>query len=545
MTDRAGIMAKLPPSGVPAGTLERKWESFSSKMPQLSPDRKRQCEIIVIGGGLAACAASVALAEQGYSVRMISSMESPLHESTTYMRGGINAARNYANDGDSCDRFFRDTMEYGAWQSREADTYRMAQLSGKVLDICAALCVPFIREPGGLLKPNRNPGGMTARSFQARGQTGRQLLQAFYSAFLRHTANGNAKLVGRREITDICVYDGHACGVVTRNILNGNEETYSADVIVLACGGYSGIYNALPNIFYGGINPLWAAYRAGAAFANPCFSLELPATANRWRTVPEDYISSQRCPGGLWVNYSLETTIPGLFAIGEANFSVHGANCMPGNAPLQELTDAIFIAPPAIGAYLARTGKKQSGVDTQQLFGNAVSSSERHKERIFAINGKTPPQHFHTRLAEIMRDKVGFIRYSYRLQQALREIRSLRQDFYSDLLLPRPSYYNIPYEIAFRTANSLDLAELIVKDAILRKETCGAHFRMEYSSDGEKKEEKHYIRAWIRNGGKADIPFREKLVFSDKDDNEPVHTIRKQNRSKTRKNSRKNIRPGR
>lgn len=505
---------------IPSGTLKSKWPDLASKMDGIPQEQKMGYTAIVIGGGLAACAASAALAEQGYNVRMITNLESPRHENTSYMRGGLNASRNYANDGDSDERFFHDTMEYGAWQSREADVYRMAQLSGRVLDICTALGVPFLRDDGGLLLPRPYPGITTARSFQAHGQTGRQLLLAFYAALLRQSAKGRAAIIGRRELTEIVIHSGRAAGIIARNKLNGNEEAYAADAVIIACGGYSDLYNSYPNHLSGGINALWAAYSAGAPFANPCFSLSLPGNANKWQNVAEDYNAAQRCPGGLWTDYLLMSAVPGLFAIGEANFSVHGANCMPGNAPLQELADGLFILPSALGEYFSKNKFEHIGTDNSSFI-KAKEKSKEKKEMLLAAKGKIPPHDFHLKLSQIMREKAGFIRYSFRLQQALQEIRDLRKEFYSSLLIPEIKYYNVLYEIAFKTANYLNFAELMVKDALIRKESCGAHFRMDYNPDGKKEE--HYIRAWFRSPGGHDIPIREILSFTEKEKTETIY----------------------
>ena len=512
-------------SCVPPGPLKDKWNYLAARLPQLPPEKKKISNLIVIGGGLAACAAAAALAEQGYNVRMITKLESPRRESTSYLRGGLNASRNYANDGDSDERFFRDTMEYGGWRSREADVYRMAQLSGRVLDVCTALGVPFIREEGGLLLPRPYPGGTTSRSFQARGQTGRQLLTAFHSALMRQTARGKAVICGRREMTEIAICGGQARGVITRNILNGSFEAWAADAVILACGGYSDIYNSVPNPMTGGINPLWAAYRSGAGFANPCFSLTLNGNSSRWQTVPEYYNASQRCSGGLWTDYHLRTTIPGLFAIGESNFSVHGADCMPGNAPLQELADGLFILPATLGAYLARVQLRPVN-EKNPSFAKAIKRAEERKNRLMSIKGKVPPEEFHRRLADLIREKAGFIRYSYRLQQGLKELRQLREDFYNNAAVPDIIYYNATYETACKTATYLDFGEILIKDAILRQETCGAHFRMDYSPDknSSKRNEEDNVRVWFRHENSRhkyppyregqDIPVSETLKFT-------------------------------
>ena len=502
-------------AAIPPGSLKDKWPYLASRLPQLPPEKKEKSNIIVIGGGLAACAASAALAEQGYNVKMITKVESPIHENTSYMRGGLNASRNYANDGDSDERFFRDTIEYGSRRSREADVYRMAQLSGRVLDTCSALCVPFLRDEGGMLLPRTYPGGNTARSFQARGQTGRQLLQAFHAALLRQKKRGKASIISRRETVEIAIEQGHARGVITRNLINGNEEAWPADAVVMACGGYSDIYNSKPNPLSGGIIPLWAAYRAGAGFANPCFSLDLPGNATKWKIVPEDYNAAHRCSGGLWVDYQLRTTITGLFAIGEANFSTHGANCMPGNAPLQEISDGLFILPAVIGAYLSKT-KPPEIRETDAAFTKAMSKAKNRKQKLLAIHGRTSPEEFHHRFSAIMRDKAGFIRYSYRLQQAIKEIRGLRSEFYRDLLLPETTYYNITYETAEKIAVCLEFGELLIKDALLRNETCGAHFRMDYAPDNasSSKSEGTLVRVWFRQAAGEDIPIKEMLKFT-------------------------------
>ncbi|MBP5287843.1 MAG: FAD-binding protein [Elusimicrobiales bacterium] len=501
-------------SCIPPGPLKDKWNHLASHLPQLTPEKRNISNIIVAGGGLAACATAAALAEQGYNVRVITRLESPRRESTSYLRGGLNASRNYANDGDSDERFFRDTMEYGGWRSREADVYRMVQLSGRVLDICTALGVPFIREDGGLLLPRPYPGGTTSRSFQARGQTGRQLLNAFHSALMRQTARGKAVIYGRREMTELVICGGQARGLITRNILNGSFEAWTADAIILACGGYSDIYNSVPTPVNGGINPLWTAYRAGAGFANPCFSLTLNGNNSRWQTVPEYYNASQRCSGGLWTDYLLRTTIPGLFAAGESNFSVHGADCMPGNAPLQELADGLFIIPATLGAYLAEVQPRPVN-EKHPAFEKAMKHAVGKKNRLLNIKGRVPPEEFHRRLAGLMRERAGFIRYSYRLQQGLRELRQLREEFYNNVLVPDINCCNTAYETALKTSVYLDFGEILIKDAILRRETCGAHFRMDYSTDGNisKPDEEANVRVWFReeNRWHKNTPYREGL----------------------------------
>lgn len=499
---------------IPAGSLSAKWHVMSSKLPHIPPERKQKTEVLVIGGGLAACAASAALAEQGYCIKMITRLESPRHEATSYLRGGLNASKNYANDGDCDERLFRDTLVCGSYRSREADVYRMAQLSGKVLDVCTALGVPFLREDGGLLLPRPHKGGNTSRSFQARGQTGRQLLIAFHSALLRQIRLGRAQILPRREMIELVVHGGLARGVITRNIINGENEIWTADAVVLAGGGYSDLYNKKLNIFYGGLNQLWACYLAGAGLANPAFSLSILENSVDTKPVPEDYTNSQRCSGGLWVDYQLSTTIHGLFAIGESNFSVHGANCLSGNAPLQEIADGLFILPATLGAYIARTELRPVN-SSENAFIRALEHIDIQKQKILSAHGKIPAEYFHRQLSKIMRENVGFMRNGKKMQQALKLIKKIKEEFEINIAIDDSKYYNFSYEKAYKTSISLHFAEVLIKDAILRKESCGAHFRDDFNHRLVKNTNTgKYATVWFRQQNEEDLPVKEMLKFS-------------------------------
>lgn len=502
---------------IPPGTLKRKWPDYVSGLPQVPVPQRSNYSVIVIGSGLSACAAAASLGELGYNVKVIFSHESPRHECASYLRGGLNASKNYANDGDSDERFFKDTIEFGSWRSREADVCRMAQLSCRVLDVCTALGVPFLRDEGGLLLPRPYPGAASTRSFQARGQTGRQLLLTMYSAMLRQVSLGRVALYERREVSDIVIQNDMARGVTARNIVTGETESYCANAVLICCGGYSDIYSSFPDSMSGGIGGLWAAYKHGAGLANPCFSLSVYEDTNRFNPIPEDYISSNRCPGGLWVNYNLQTSIKGLFALGEANFSAHGANCMQGNAPLQELADGLFIIPPVLSAYLATTQFRSSS-ETDSEFIISVKRTEKEKEKIFAVKGRTPPAEFHRRLAKIMRDNAGFIRHESGLQRALKQIQILLDEFHKTVAVPDTKFFNQTLEKAIRTKNYMEFSALLIKDALARQECCGGHYREDfptpYHPEDRDFEKFKHISVWFKQDyNKDDICIKEPLSF--------------------------------
>jgi succinate dehydrogenase / fumarate reductase flavoprotein subunit len=622
-------------SKIPAGPIEQKWDNHRFAMKLVNPANKRKYHIIVVGTGLAGASAAASLAELGYQVTALSYHESPRRAHSISAQGGINAPKNYPNDGDSVYRLFYDTVKGGDYRAREANVYRLAQVSNAIIDQCVAQGVPFAREYGGLLDNRSFGGAQVSRTFYARGQTGQQLLLGAYSALMRQVGLGTVKFYERREMLDLVVADGKARGIIARNMVDGRLESYAGDAVILATGGYSNVFFLSTNAKMCNATATWRAYKRGALFGNPCFTqihptcipvasdhqskLTLMSESLRndgriWvpkakadkrapNQIPEeerDYylerlypsfgnlvprdVASRRAKemcdkghgvgttglavyldfsetlkrngkpwvaekygnlfdmykqitgedgyespmriypavhytmGGLWVDYNLMGTIPGLFVLGEANFSDHGANRLGASALMQGLADGYFIIPYTIGDYLA-SNKFQKIDGASAAFKEAEASVAGLTKKLIAVRGKTPVDVLHKELGKIMWEYCGMERNATGLKKALALIPALRERFWQDVTIPgSPDAFNQELEKAHRLADFLELAELIVRDALVRDESCGGHFREEHQTEeGEAKRNDakfSFVAAW-EFAGTNRLPklHREPLKF--------------------------------
>jgi succinate dehydrogenase / fumarate reductase flavoprotein subunit len=602
---------------IPAGPIEQKWDNHRFAMKLVNPANKRKYHIIVVGTGLAGASAAASLAELGYRVTALSYHESPRRAHSISAQGGINAPKNYPNDGDSVYRLFYDTVKGGDYRAREANVYRLSQVSNAIIDQCVAQGVPFAREYGGLLDNRSFGGAQVSRTFYARGQTGQQLLLGAYSAMMRQVGLGTVKFYERREMLDLVVADGKARGVIARNMVDGRLESYEGDAVILATGGYGNVFFLSTNAKMCNATATWRAHKRGAFFGNPCFTqihptcipvasehqskLTLMSESLRndgriWvpkakadkrapNQIPEeerDYylerlypsfgnlvprdVASRRAKemcdkghgvgttglavyldfsetikrngqawvaekygnlfdmykqitgedgyespmriypavhytmGGLWVDYNLMGTIPGLFVLGEANFSDHGANRLGASALMQGLADGYFIIPYTIGDYLA-SNKFQKIDAAGPAFKEAEASVADLTKKLIAVRGKTPVDVFHKELGRIMWEYCGMGRNAAGLKKALGLIPALRERFWEDVLITgSPDSFNQELEKAHRLADFLELAELMVRDALLRDESCGGHFREEHQTEeGEAKRNDakfSFVAAW-------------------------------------------------
>jgi len=590
-------------SRVPAGPLADKWTRRRAELPLVGPVQKRRHRVIVVGSGLAGASAAASLSELGYAVTCLCFQDSPRRAHSVAAQGGINAAKNYQNDGDNVDRLFHDTLKGGDFRAREANVYRLAELSNAIIDQAVAQGVPFAREYGGALSNRSFGGALVSRTFYARGQTGQQLLLGAYQALAREAAHGGVTLLARREMLDLVVAGGRARGVVARDLVSGAVDAYLGDAVVLATGGYANAYYLSTNARGSNATAIWRAYRRGAAFANPCFvqfhptclpvagghgakltlmseSLRndgrvwVPKRAGDERR-PEDVAESERdyflerlfprygnlaardvasraakavCDegrgvapngravyldladalarlgpaalrdrygnlfelyerltgddplktplriypaahytmGGLWVDYDLMTTVPGLFAIGEANFSDHGANRLGASALMQALADGYFILPATVGGYLAAGGLgpvSPSGAEVRE----ALSSVEARTRALISIPGRRPAAAFHRALGEILWNQCGLARDAAGLAAARARIGALDAELREDLRVPgSASSFNQELERAGRVADFFELGELMCRDAAARDESAGCHLRTEHqTSDGD------------------------------------------------------------
>jgi succinate dehydrogenase / fumarate reductase flavoprotein subunit len=620
---------------IPSGPIERKWEKHRFDMKLVNPANKRRYSVIVVGTGLAGGAAAASMSELGYGVKAFCFQDSPRRAHSIAAQGGINAAKNYQNDGDSVYRLFYDTVKGGDFRAREANVYRLAELSVRIIDQCVAQGVPFAREYGGLLANRSFGGAQVSRTFYARGQTGQQLLLGCYQALEKEIAKGGVTMYPRTEMLDVIVVNGKARGIVTRNMVTGAIEAHLADAVILGTGGYGNVFYLSTNAKGSNATAIWRAYRRGAAFANPCYTqihptcipvsgdyqskLTLMSESLRndgrvWvpkrsgdnrapNDIPEgerDYYLERKYPsfgnlsprdiasraakevcdegrgvgpggrgvyldfgdaikrlgaeriaerygnlfemyeritdenpynvpmriypavhytmGGLWVDYNLMSTIPGLHVIGEANFSDHGANRLGASALMQGLADGYFVIPLTIGDYLASAKPEPVGEDHQEVRATVAAVRERTK-RLTSIGGKRSATSFHRELGKIVWEYCGMARNAEGLQTALRLIPALREEFWSDLYVPGTGEeLNQELERAGRVADFLELAELMCIDALQREESCGAHFRIEHQTpDGEalRHDDKFaYVAAWEFAGdGKPPILHKEQLAF--------------------------------
>ncbi len=618
----------------PSGPLEQKWDQHRFSMKLVNPANKRRHNVIVVGAGLAGASAAATMSELGYNVSCFVYHDTPRRAHSIAAQGGINAAKNYQNDGDSIRRLFYDTIKGGDFRAREANVYRLAQLSVNIIDQCVAQGVPFAREYGGLLANRSFGGAQVSRTFYARGQTGQQLLLGAYSALERQIALKGVQMHTFEEMLDVVVVDGHARGIVTRNLLTGKITSHAADAVVLATGGYGNVFYLSTNAMLSNTTATWRAYKKGAAFANPCYTqihptcipvsgdhqskLTLMSESLRndgrvWvpikrgdnrapSAIPEaerDYYLERKYPsfgnlaprdissraakeacddgrgvgpgglgvyldfadaikrlgkntiaerygnlfdmyqritdenpyeqpmriypavhytmGGLWVDYNLMSTIPGLHVAGEANFSDHGANRLGASALMQGLADGYFVLPYTIGDYIA--GTKLAKVDnTHAEFKAAEESVRAQTKRFLDIKGKRSVDSFHKELGKIMWEHCGMARTKEGLTEALKLIPALKEEFWSNLNVPGSGdNLNQALENAGRVADFIELGELMCRDALEREESCGGHFRVEYQEAGEAKrndDDFAYVAAWEFAGeGKAPILNKEPLVY--------------------------------
>jgi len=620
---------------IPSGPLERKWSQAKFELKLVNPANKRKYTILMVGSGLAGAGGAASLAELGYEVKCFCYQDSPRRAHSIAAQGGINASKNYHNDGDSVFRLFYDTVKGGDFRSREANVYRLAEVSGNIIDQCAALGVPFAREYGGLLDNRSFGGAQVSRTFYARGQTGQQLLLGAYQALERQIGLGKVQMFSRHEMLELIVVDGRARGIVVRDMLTGGLEAHLGDAVCLATGGYGNVFYLSTNAKGCNTTAIWRAYKKGAGFANPCYTQIhptcIPVTGEHqskltlmseslrndgriWvpkqqgdprppNQIPEserDYYLERKYPsygnlaprdissraakqvcddgrgvgpggqgvyldfseaiqrlgedairekygnlfemyeritaedpykvpmriypashytmGGLWVDYNLMSTIPGLFVLGEANFSDHGANRLGASALMQGLADGYFIIPYTIGDYLARTRHGPVPEDHPEVRA-AVDGVRGRLERLLAVRGKRTPTSFYRELGRILWEDCGMARNQAGLERALRLVPALREEFWRNVTVAgEAGDLNQSLELAGRVADFLELGELLCRDALARDESCGCHFRQEHQTeDGEaKRDDERFCHAavWEYTGDdKAPLRHEEPLVY--------------------------------
>lgn len=601
---------------IPEGNLSEKWTNYKTGMKLINPTNKRKYSIIVVGTGLAGASAAATLGELGYNVKAFTYHDSARRAHSIAAQGGINAAKNYQGDGDSVHRLFYDTIKGGDFRSREANVYRLAEVSNNIIDQCVAQGVPFARDYGGLLDNRSFGGAQVSRTFYARGQTGQQLLLGAVSALNRQIAKGTVKMYNRREMLDVVVVDGKAAGIIVRNLLTGEIERYSANAVILATGGYANAFFLSTNAMNCNATAIWRAHKKGAAFANPCYTqihptclpvhgegqskLTLMSESLRndgriWvskikndmrdpNDIPEDerdYYLERKYPsfgnlsprdissrsakevvdegrgakggeavyldfrdsinrlgqkvieerygnlfeiyetitgenpyktpmkiypaphytmGGLWVDYELMSTIPGMFVLGEANFSDHGANRLGASALMQGLADGYFVIPYTISNYLATEKPPLVSTDDKQ-FEEDEAKVKSQIQKLLSVNGKQTVDEFHKKLGRLLWNYVGMARNENGLKTAITEIKKLREEFWKDVkVVGKNEDVNQNLERAGRVADYFELAELLALDALHRNESCGSHFREEYQTEeGEaKRDDEHFahVAAW-------------------------------------------------
>lgn len=649
-------------SKIPPGTLTEKWTQYKSSVPLVAPQNKRRIDVIVVGTGLAGASAAASLGELGYNVKCFTFHDSPRRAHSIAAQGGINAAKNYANDGDSVYRLFYDTIKGGDYRAREANVYRMAEVSVNIIDQCVAQGVPFARDYGGLLE-NRSFGGVqVSRTFYARGQTGQQLLIGAYSALSRQISLGNVKMYNRHEMMDIVTIDGKARGIIVRNLVNGKLERFGAHAVILATGGYGNVYYLSTNAMGCNVSAAWKAVKRGALMANPCFTqihptcipvsgeyqskltlmseslrndgrvwvpknmddvkaikerrkkatdiaenerdyylermypafgnlvprdvasraakkvcdegrgvnatglavyLDFTAAIERYgksqasvkglhspdaatikklgeevvsekygnlfemyeKIVGEDpyktpmmiYPAIHYTMGGLWVDYNLETNVPGLFALGECNFSDHGANRLGASALMQGLADGYFVIPYTIGSFLSKEIRTPAIKTDSPEFDQAETNVKDRIQHLLTIKGNQSVESLHRQLGKIMWDYCGMARTKEGLESARQQIRRLRETFWSSVYVPgKADEFNPELDKANRVADFLELGEMMIVDAMDRNESCGGHFREEYQdSEGEALRQDDlyaYVAAWSWNDSHP-VLTKEPLKF--------------------------------
>ncbi len=626
-------------SKIPEGNIAEKWSNYKFHAKLVNPSNRRKFHVIVVGSGLAGASAAASLAEQGYNISCFCYQDSPRRAHSIAAQGGINAAKNYQNDGDSIYRLFYDTVKGGDFRSREANVYRLAEVSVHIIDQCVAQGVPFAREYGGLLANRSFGGAQVSRTFYARGQTGQQLLLGAYSALERQIGLGKVKMYTRREMLDLVKVDGSAKGIIVRNLITGEIERYAADAVLLCTGGYGNVFYLSTNAQGCSVTAAYKCYKRGAGFANPCFTqihptcipqhgdqqskltlmseslrndgrVWVPKKAadcpkkpseiaeedrdyylerkypsfgnlaprdissraakeacddgrgvgpavngerrgvyldfadaikrdglktvkekygnlfemyeritgeNAYETPMRIYPASHYTMGGLWVDYNLESTIPGLFVLGEANFSDHGANRLGASALMQGLADGYYVIPYTLPNYLAQVGAKNIKTDRPE-FDEAEKEVRDQIKKLMSVKGKHSPRYFHMKLGKIMWEYCGMARSEESLKKALELIPQLREEFWKDVkVVGEEGSLNVELERAGRVADFLEFAEVMVRDALERRESCGAHFRVEHQTDdGEAKRndaEYSYAAVWLYDGDNKP-PRLEKEVIA-------------------------------
>jgi len=623
---------------VPTGDdITKVWDNYKFSMKLINPSNKRKFDVIVVGSGLAGASASATLAELGYNVKCFCIQDSARRAHSIAAQGGVNAAKSYPNDGDSVWRLFYDTVKGGDYRAREANVYRLAQVSNNIIDQCAAQGVPFAREYGGTLANRSFGGAQVSRTFYARGQTGQQLLLGAYQSLMKEVGKGKVQMLTRREMVELVVVEGKARGIITRNVVTGEFEKFSADAVLLCTGGYGNAYFLSSNAMASNGSAAWKAYKKGAMFANPCFTqihptcipqhgdiqskLTLMSESLRndgrvWvpkqpgdkrapNDIPEeerDYYLERKYPsfgnlvprdvaarnakqavdagqgvgktgvavyldfadaikrdgleaikarygnlfdmyerivdenpyevpmmiypavhytmGGLWVDYNLMTTVPGCFALGEANFSDHGANRLGASALMQGLADGYFVIPYTLGNYFAEEKMMGHKVTTESPeFDKELNKSKERFTKLLAVNGSRSVDTFHKELGKIMWENVGMARTAEGLQKAIDQIKQLRSEFWKDVKVTGTADgINIELEKANRVADFLEIGELMARDALNRKESAGGHFRDEYQTEeNEAKRDDDdfcHVAAWEYTGDESE-PIRniEELSF--------------------------------
>ncbi len=621
-------------SKVPSGPLELKWQKHKDNIKPINPANKRKYKVLVVGTGLAGGSAAASLGELGFDVEVFTYHDSARRAHSVAAQGGINAAKNYQNDGDSVWRLFMDTIKGGDYRAREANTYRLAELSGNIIDQATAQGVPFAREYGGYLDNRSFGGALVSRTFYARGQTGQQLLLGVYSGLSRQVGAGHVKMHPRQEMLDLIVIDGIARGIVTRDLTNGKIESFIGDTVILATGGYANVFFLSTLALHCNATAIWRAYKKGAFFANPCFTqihptcipqhgeyqskltlmseslrndgrVWVPKNPGETRPpdkLPEedrDYFLERLYPsygnlsprdiasraakrmcdegrgvgksrqavyldfsdalnrlgkkviddrygnlfemyerivdenpykvpmmiypaphytmGGLWVDYNLMSNIPGLFVLGEANFSDHGANRLGASALMQGLADGYFIIPYTINTYFSNGKPPAVPLDHPEIK-KAESDVKERINKLISINGKETPTALHRKLGKVMWNYVGMGRNEQGLKFAINQIQEIRDEFWHNLkIVGNDSYVNPVIEKALRVADFMELAELLALDALERDESCGAHFREEHQTpEGEAlRDDEHFahVAAWEYNGDNKPIRHKEELIY--------------------------------
>ncbi len=634
-------------SNIPEGPLADKWSNHKFNMKLVNPANRRKYNVIVVGSGLAGGAAAASLAEQGYNVSCFCYQDSPRRAHSIAAQGGINAAKNYQNDGDSVRRLFYDTVKGGDYRAREANVYRLAEVSSDIIDQCVAQGVPFAREYGGMLANRSFGGAQVSRTFYARGQTGQQLLLGAYAALSKQIGLGKVKMYNRHEMLDVVKVDGHAKGVIVRNMVTGEVSRHAADAVVMATGGYGNVFFLSTNAQGCNVTAAYRAYKRGAGFANPCYTQIHPTCipvhgdqqskltlmseslrndgrvwAPKCKDVAQqiregkldpnavaeddrDYFLERKYPsfgnlaprdissraaketcdegrgiaasglgvfldfrdaikrdgrkaieerygnlfdmyncitgadpystpmmifpavhytmGGLWVDYNLQSSIPGMFVGGEANFSDHGANRLGASALMQGLADGYFVLPYTVGNYLAAQGIAKAGTVTTEhpAFAEVESDVKSRIDALLSVNGTESPRSFHKRIGQIIWDKCGMARDKEGLLGAIKDIQELRKEFWSNVRVVGDAHsLNPELERAGRVADFIDFGELMCRDALMREESCGGHFRVEHqTSEGEAKrndDQFTFVGVWEYQGDDVDPALhKEALIYEE------------------------------